>query len=400
MSWIRSSATLFVASVILVASSGATRGDELTEAIPADSQLVVVARNFEKSHESATGFLTQAGSPIPIPDVNVLKGTFGWGKVWQTDQPVAMVLPDLAAAAGDPLGQAVWLAHVEDFDAAMKQLDAERDGDVYKFAGMVGFSKGSLLIASRGKAALEPFRAPKKSIESRWSASQKKMRTETDVFYFVHAAALKPGLEAGIGALEQGFKSLPAEAIPGTNPKQILAIYGLYFKGIRAALDQADSIHGGLQADKDRVLGHVKMLFKPGTAIRKAAESREKPMKSLLAGLPDMPFYMAFAADTKGSAEWMNELSKAILEMPEFAGNIKEKLTKEQREKMLKANQELSADLDGFNMVREFTSEGMLAVGRYFYRDPAKAQKAMRENLKFSQALMGATSPIQIDGKV
>src|SRR5262249_16191202 len=121
--WMRGTATL----VGLLIAFGQSRGAGLADAIPANAKAAVILSNAKDLEKSLRPFAQAIGTPAPEGiGLDMAAQMSGIGDIWQQERGAALAVME---AAGD--GIAVLLP-VSDAKAALKKLNANAEGDIYK----------------------------------------------------------------------------------------------------------------------------------------------------------------------------------------------------------------------------------------------------------------------------
>lgn len=367
------------------------RADVLTESIPADAKAVVIANDLTKAEASIRAFIQSAQIPAPLPPGPL------------TEQATAMGLGDLkkglAVVVTDPNPQGIAvLLPVDDPQATLKQLGAMAQGDVYTLSlpnmplPLSALAKEKLLVIAASADALAAFRSPAKNLEGKLSAAQKKLRGDSNLFFYVNVPAWRPIINPGLdqveqmlGAFQGGF---PGGAAAVMDPEAIFRMLKMYLDGARSFVNQTDALHGGVAISGQNAQLKIGATFESGSYLHKTASSAKRSQLNLLADLPSMPFYIAFGADTSSLGSFFTDMMKVMMDA---AGD---KIDAKKKKEAVDAFAKYWSKVKGFNTVFDIGAKGMQMAAYYFVDDPKEAMKLTREMTEASKEMMKIFMPV------
>lgn len=384
------SGSLFLISLTL--ASSVTRADALSESIPADAKVAVIAGDLKAIDSDVKALAKKLELPLP-PDASLLESikSVGLSEVWEIERGAALVVIE-------PSEDGVALVMpVADGKKAAAKLGGESKGDVYSFS-IIGqpwsaLAKDKVLVFAKAAKILEGFRSPAKSLEAVFTPAQKKLRSESKLYAYVNVPAWRPLAEP---LLKQGraqiamLENVPNDAAQPFSPVVMGQFAGKYFDLLETLLQQTESVHAGLALSHDVLTLRQGAVFaKDSMLAKKFVEPKETAGRDLLAKLPDRGFLIAAAFDGVQTSQLMGDVMNAFFEMAAAAGKIDNKEIKELRGKTA----DLYKHVKAMNFLLDFSKKGMAQIGYYEVDNAAEFGALLESVMKSSSAIMSLGMP-------
>ena len=388
----------FTWGLALLLAPGVAGADLFGESIPADAKVVLIVNDPTKLEAGAKAFAERSGLPLPPgASLNMLTGQLGLGEAWDRKQGVALALTEL-----DQTG-IVLLIPVTDPKAALDKLGARSEGKDYRVRIVgrpaVALAKGNLLIIAGNAETLGAFRSPATSNADGWSAAEKRLRTESNVFFRISVDGVRPLIEKSFDQVEAEIARLRDNPLGslgrGVDPETTERLLGTYVKVAREVMAQKSVVYGSLSVDGDRVRIRKGLVFGERTYARAMLARRKPPTANLLDGLPQRPFYWAMGVDTAGLRPMVMDLFDKMIDEVMATAEIDAADRKRSVDKAMA----MYAQMNGFNSIVDVRDNGMISAGNYFVDDPELAQRQIRDAMKDSEAMKKMFIPLRTNIK-
>lgn len=369
-------------AVAMCLTAGAARAADLADSIPASAKAVLIINNAKDLEKNLRSFAQSIGTPLPEGmGVDMAAQMSGMAGLWQMERGTAVAL-----MSADREGLAVVLP-VKDAKAALKQLNAAADGELYKLnvlgSPALALPKDGVLIVAPNAKALESFKGAGKSLGSRMHPVDKKVASGTDLFVYVNVPELKDLATGGLDYFDQNLKQPIAQmaAAGGQDPQTLAKMFDLYVKGLRRLVSDGRSLCLGLSFNADRVQIQKGLTFQSGTAMAKYFQKENTTKASeLIDDLPNRSFFAAVGWDADLGGELYHDAAFSLVDAAT-------KLDKAERDRIEKFMTKMFESMESTNMLMDFTDNGMVMFGHYETKKPAEFIKLLRDNKDATAAM-------------
>jgi hypothetical protein len=387
--------------LLAAGSAVAQTPQDALKQVPDDALGCVLINRLDATSGKIDAAAKRMKIPAPMTMLDGLKMVLGGAKgVNLKGSAVGVVL------AGGPTGTSVvLLAPVADYDAFVAGLKAKKDGEL----DIADLAIGKAAIARRGMfAALS--KAEEKDILKKFLAgkgdglvSQSLQSQPWAAECEIAGIALKPAIRMGAALAEKGLKDADQAKNPDPNVEEVFAIYRqIGAKILDAAVADVPFIAAvGIIDAAGNIDVSMRAPFVKGSATAKALSSASAPSDQILAGLPDVPFAMAFGgAMPPDAADAFGKLNNL------FLGAVAKKLNAAQKKQIEDAGRESARGIKSFSLVvgvgkgQEPLFHGVFAAYRVV--DSAKMIENMIKSAELSSGLLknlnvpGAPGEMQI----
>ncbi|MCP4374665.1 MAG: hypothetical protein GY794_00580 [bacterium] len=246
---------------------------------------------------------------------------------------------------------------------------------------MFAVKKGSYILLSPNKAALNSVKAAKITARTELSKSEAKLIKRNNIAYYINAQNLSPVIKA---AMEVAGKQAASEE------PEAAALINTYMSMIEGAFDQIKSDVGGLRIDNAGIVLESQKTAKPDSALAKtmaATAAITTKGASVLDSLPSLPYVLAVGA--AGGMDNCDFLTKAI-DKALATEPLATKLTAETKAKTKKTIAGLIEQITGFQIVAGGAPAGKGVVGLAWAikcKDSAKFKALLADKADLIQTL-------------
>jgi hypothetical protein len=182
---------------------------------------------------------------------------------------------------------------------------------------MFAVKKGSYILLSPNKAALNSVKAAKKRTAAELSKDEAGLIKRNNIAYYVNYQLLSPTVKAVMDVV--GKQAASAEP-------DMAGILKIYMSMIGGLFEQINSEVGGIRIDKTGIVLESMNVAKPGSAIAKAWASTENSTSkgaSVLDSVPSLPYVLAVGATGgMGNFDFLTKLIDDVLAIEPLATKL------------------------------------------------------------------------------
>ena len=392
--------------LLAAGSAVAQSPQDALKQVPDDALGCVLINRLDATSGKLDAAAKRMKIPAPMTLLDGLKMVLGGAKgVNVKGSAIAVTLPGATTPGGMTGTSVVLLAPVADYDAFVAGLKAKKDG-AFDIADLM---IGKAAIARRGMFAAiskaEEKDALKKFLDGKGDGpvSQSLQAQPWTAECELAGIALKPAIRMGAALAEKGLKAADQAKNPDPTVEEIFAVYRqIGAKILDAAVADVPFVAAvGIIDAAGNVDVSMRAPFVKGSATAKAMSSASAPSDQILAGLPDVPFAVAFGgAMPPDAADAFAKLNNL------FLGAIAKNLTAAQKKQIEDAGRESARGIKSFSFVmgvgkgQDPLFHGVFAAYRVV--DSAKMIENMIKSAELSSGLLknlnlpGAPGEIQI----
>ena len=389
-------------ALLAAGSAVAQSPQDALKQVPDDALGCVLINRLDATSGKLDAAAKRMKIPAPMTLLDGLKMVLGGAKGANLKgSAIGIILP------GGPTGASVvLLAPVADYDAFVAGLHAKKDGDFDVADLMIGKAtivrRGLFAAISKAeeKDVLKKFLAGKENGPVSQGLQAQPWTAECELA----AVALKPAIRMGAAVAEKAIKDAGEAKNPDPNVEEIFAVYRqIGAKILDAAVADMPFVAAvGIIDAAGNVDVSMRAPFLKGSATAKAFSSESAPSDQILAGLPDVPFAMAFGgAMPPNATDAYSKLNNL------FLGAIGKNLNADQKKQLEDSNREAARGIKSFSFVmgvgtaQEPLFHGVFAAYRVV--DSAKMIEQMTKSAELSRLLLkdlklpGAPADIEIN---
>ncbi len=312
--------SLLLGVFIILMSSGLTFGEaaptvaggNVFSVVPAEAWGAIVINDLAKASVLLDDYATKMGMEAPGV-LRRLSRMLGVSGQLDPGKPLVLVVLNKETYGNQPVAVILSIKDYEGFAAGFNAKATETPGMMKgenEELGQVYFTKkGPYLVMGPTEAIVNAVANSKQGLSTGMEAGSQKLMGVSDLYIRINFQAvsqfLKP-LLMGIGAMMQmgGMAGMAGLGTEGTttqeaNPQaqaqqaQMQAV-GTLINGFVELLDEMGSVDLGFKMQKERVGMSILLNFKGGQELGNLMVAQKQTDKSLLKGLPDKEFSLAF----------------------------------------------------------------------------------------------------------
>lgn len=380
-------------SLAVVPALGQTVQDAL-KVVPEKASGFVIVNNLGELDKKIESLARRLGMPLPASPLEMLKGELGIGNGINTKGSLLLAL---ILEEGDQL-RPIPLVYVPvaDYAALLKGLGARGDGAIEtvelpkRSKKMIVGRQGAFAVFTEpdGKEALQETLRSTPGIKAALAPVESRL-SQNDITGVLTSRGIKQAAGKARAAMAMGFNpnQLPQEA-------QFLKAW---FEGLDRFLKsvESDVTHVLVGSRLDKV-GNLAVdgaaLFASGSGFAQAGATAKPLPGQPLAGLPDIPYMVAFSGSMSGSLmkEMMNLSTKL---MTALAADV----PAEKMQKLEQVAGKIFKDLRGMSMVMgASTGKQSLFQSSYVVMKVADAQAYLKDYEDYMEAYNGFMKEIKL----